>query len=247
MEKWPLYWTSDLLAERFKGSLDSVVPSDEDDIERRGSIPFFAGRRGSRLSEIIQAQDRKKKTRRFKDKQGFTWRPFNPDEELPVPRTPQPHIDKGLELLSSSSSVPAATTKPNGDLINNPAVRQGVRLDVAPKKLSREEAIIPSSDHRITPSATTVSKDPETTSLKSNRSDNSFKTASSDPQINFIPRQVSESYKRAPQESAALERKTSVRALQHQQYSALNAVNNNNNNGSVSQKPSRTQNNKSAR
>ena len=52
-------------------------------------------------------------------------------------------------------------------------------------------------------------------------SENSFQTASSAPAINFIPRQISESYQQAPGESAALERKTSVRALQAQQYSAL--------------------------
>ena len=38
------------------GSLDSVVPSDEEGLERRGSLPFFTNRRGSRLSDIIQFQ-----------------------------------------------------------------------------------------------------------------------------------------------------------------------------------------------
>ena len=52
-------------------------------------------------------------------------------------------------------------------------------------------------------------------------SENSFQTASSDPAINFIPRQISESYQHVQGETAALERKTSVRALQQQQYSAL--------------------------
>ena len=53
------------------------------------------------------------------------------------------------------------------------------------------------------------------------QSENSFQTAASDPAVNLIPRQISESYQQAPGESAALERKTSVRALQQQQYSAL--------------------------
>ena len=58
-------------------------------------------------------------------------------------------------------------------------------------------------------------------SSRSVHSENSFQTASSDPAINFIPRQISESYQQVPGETAALERKTSVRALQQQQYSAL--------------------------
>ena len=58
-------------------------------------------------------------------------------------------------------------------------------------------------------------------SSRSNHSENSFQTASSDPQINFIPRQISESYQMAAPESAAHERKSSVRALQQAQYSAL--------------------------
>lgn len=59
-------------------------------------------------------------------------------------------------------------------------------------------------------------------STRSNHSENSYQTASSDPQINLIPRQISESYQQLPAgESAALERKSSVRALQAAQYSAL--------------------------
>jgi len=61
-------------------------------------------------------------------------------------------------------------------------------------------------------------------SARDNVSENSFQTASSDPQINLIPRQISESYQQLPQaESKALERKSSVRALQAAQYSALRA------------------------
>jgi len=234
MEKWPLCRTSELLAERFRGSLDSVVPSDEEDLERRGSLPFFANRRGSRLSDIIQMQEKKKKNRRYKDKQGFTWRPFVPDEELPIPRAPHPHIDKKPEI-TQVTSLPQL--KPNGDL--KPVRTKPDTVPKRPPRGNEETSIFITEPYH----PETEIRDPETNSLKSNRSENSFKTASSDPQINFIPRQVSDSYKLAPQESAALERKSSVRALQQQQYSALNTVNNN---GTVNQKPSRTQ-NKSAR
>jgi len=227
----------DILAERFRGSQESMmmVPSDEEEMERRGSIPFFSNRRGSRLSDIIQMQEKKKKPRRYKDKQGFTWRPLIHDEELPVPRAPHPHIDKKPDPPHAPSHNTVPQIKPNnGDLKTN----SRPRIEPPPRKHSRpveETSIVVSEPTHPNPPI----RDPETCSLKSNRSENSFKTASSDPQINFIPRQVSDSYKLVPQESAALERKSSVRALQQQQYSALNTVNNN---GTVSQKPSRTQN-----
>jgi len=202
-------------------------------MERRGSIPFFSNRRGSRLSDIIQMQEKKKKPRRYKDKQGFTWRPLIHDEELPVPRAPHPHIDKKPDLPRSTAPHKKQN---NGDLKTDTRPRI---IEPPPRKHSRpvEETSIVISEPVHPPNPPI--RDPETCSLKSNRSENSFKTASSDPQINFIPRQVSDSYKLVPQESAAIERKSSVRALQQQQYSALNAVNNN---GTVNQKPNRTQN-----
>jgi len=60
----------------------------ESEEERRDSLTTT--RRGSRLSDIILMQERRKARKgRYKDKQGFTWRPFIPqDEELPVPRAP---------------------------------------------------------------------------------------------------------------------------------------------------------------
>eukprot|EP00092_Neocalanus_flemingeri_P019066 GFUD01020655.1.p1 GENE.GFUD01020655.1~~GFUD01020655.1.p1 ORF type:complete len:712 (-),score=139.07 GFUD01020655.1:319-2454(-) len=233
-----------LAAERFQGSQDSVAPSDDEDLERRGSIPFFTTRRGSRLSDIIQMQDKKKKNRRYKDKQGFTWRPFIPDEELPVPRAPHPHIEKKPELPQITTPLPQPRItsplpqlKSNGDL---KTIR--TKSPVAPpkKKSSRsneETSISITEPFQPDPHI----RDADTCSLKSTRSENSFKTASSDPQLNFIPRQVSDSYKLVPQESAAIERKSSVRALQQQQYSALNTVNTNNGT-TVNQKQTRTQN-----
>jgi len=71
-----------------------------------------------------------------------------------------------------------------------------------------------------------ISRDPDTHSL---HSENSFKTCSSEPQLNLIPRAVSENYS-ASNERSAQERKASVRALKHQ-YSARA-----NNNGALIQK-----------
>jgi len=218
---------------------------------RRGSLGIVTNRRGSRLSDIIQMQERKRKNRgRYRDKQGFTWRPFiAADEELPVPRVPHPHIEMTPVASTPTTSHPqpyqvasqpgnknqneqsqpshAPPVKPpNGDIIRCP-----------PRAPNRKSNSHPSSP-AVSPSPKVGAQNPsgrvlpggaedlETMSIKSNRSDNSFKTASSDVQINFVPRQISESYKHVPPESAALERKSSVRALQHQQYSVLNTGNN---------------------
>jgi len=77
----------DLCVDRLRSSLDSIVPSEEEDVDRRGSLPSTP--RGTRLAELLQ--DRKKKTKR-REKHGFTWSPFIRDEELPLPRTPQPQM-----------------------------------------------------------------------------------------------------------------------------------------------------------
>jgi len=81
--------TRDLYGDRLKSSLDSIVPSEEEDIDRRGSLP--ATPRGQRMTDLVAFQERKKKKGK-KDKHGFTWTPFIRDEELPLPRTPQPQM-----------------------------------------------------------------------------------------------------------------------------------------------------------
>jgi len=201
------------------GSLDSVVPSDEEGLERRGSLPFFTNRRGSRLSDIIQFQDKKRRNKRYKDKQGFTWRPFVQDEELPVPRAPHPHIDREVQELPALLPPPV---KPNGDIRKKSGLRR-------PAGRTAEEDMAGEAD-----------------SL-SVRSEASYQTAASDPQLtpHFIPRQVSDSYR-----NCAGERQPAVRAaLQQHQLQPLPAappVNSNGNGSASPQKPNRTH-NKSAR
>ena len=137
------------------------------------------------LREIF-FQEKRKRKQRYKDKQGFTWRPFVPDEELAaVSRAPQPHLrnngDISLSSPRNSSDVSLIRHRTTGD---SPLQR------VAPQE-------------------------------QENNSENSYKTASSE-QESLIPRQVSESYNKKPSnESCALERKTSVRAIQEQQYRSL--------------------------
>lgn len=60
--------------------------------------------------------------------------------------------------------------------------------------------------------------DPDLYSLPS---ENSFKTASSEPPESLIPKQVSESYKKSSNESVMQERISSVRKLHEQQLTLL--------------------------
>lgn len=214
---------------------------------RRGSLSILTNRRGSRLSDIIQMQERKRKNRgRYKDKQGFTWRPFiAADEELPVPRVPHPHIEmKPVTAIpiqpylvesqqetknQNQQSNPSKThpmKPPNGDIIRVPPRASHRKSNSQPSSPVVSPSPKAGAQHPSRRGLPGGAEDTETMSIKSNRSDNSFKTASSDVQINFVPRQISESYKHIPPESAALERKSSVRALQQQQYSVLNTGSN---------------------
>jgi len=210
---------------------------------RRGSLSILINRRGSRFSDIIQMQDRKKKQKgRYRDKQGFTWRPFiAADEELPVPRVPHPHIELvsiPSQALTSqendpthpplnSNPQPFPPKPPNGDIIRAPPRTSARKTNSLPSPQTGKFSVAETqqTSGRVLPesSYTGGAEDPETSSIKSNHSENSFKTASSDVQTNYIPRQVKENYKHIPPESAALERKSSVRALQQQQYSVLNS------------------------
>lgn len=275
---------------RLQGSLDSVAAGEEEELaleearrgsnddSRRGSDNFLTARRGSRLSDIMLMQERRKKNRgRFKDKQGFTWRPFiAADEELPVPRTPHPHLEGPAFPLITNEQTQQPTPQlkqknpphqtqpkqptpqiqpkqPTPQIQPKPPTPQ-----IQPKQPTRPmrppngdvKAPRRAQSKRSNPSCSVMIKtdsaedrlkadDPETASIKS---DNSFQTASSDPQINFIPRQISDSYKMIPPESAALERKSSVRALQQQQYVALNAGGGGSDNGAPHKQPARTQN-----
>jgi len=224
----------------------------------RGSLGL-SNRRGSRLQDIIQIQERRKKKAKYKDKQGFTWRPFiAADEVLPIPRVPHPHIElvnipqfEQPELCSVSAQqeiVPKVTTfnqnttspispaSPNTRPTVKPANGDIVRAP--PRTLARQKAVTNSPTQQVisktastmspkSPTAklrsTGISQDSETGSVKSIHSENSFQTASSDVQVNYIPKQIKDNYKTVPPGSAALERKSSVRAIQQQQYNALNA------------------------
>jgi len=217
-----------------------VSESEEEEEERRGSIPFIINRRGSKLADILkynQEKKRRNKDKRYRDKQGFLWRRMVPDEDLPISRTPQPHIP------GTPRTPPLPQPQPQPPPISTPIL--GRNLAKIPKIPSidtecveAEDLCTQDSSHLVVPEENPgregslppdlhlvprPPRDPDSFSLHSNRSENSFKTCSSEPQLNLIPRQVSENYNMSTERSAH-ERKASVRALKHQ-YSNLNANN----------------------
>lgn len=216
--------------------------SEEEEEERRGSIPFLTSRRGSKLQDILkynQEKKRRPRDKRYRDKQGFVWRRFvAADDELPVSRAPHP------KLPSAPQPQPLPRTHP--DLLPQPRPQTAQQsrlnllhplapqiekvpsidldyLDPGGELTSSDSRNLPAREGSLPPQFSVVyqrQKDPETTSLRSNRSENSFQTCSSEPQLNLVPRQVSDNYS-TPNERSAQERKASVRALK-QQYSANN-------------------------
>ena len=142
-------------------------------------------------------QERRKKKQRYKDKQGFTWRPFVPDEELPVPRPPQPQMSAVKPHLRNNGDISICKSRNSPDVS---LIRQRTTGDVPLQRVAADVG-----QHQ-----------------KENDSENSYKTAVSE-QESFIPKQVSDSYKKHSNETCALERKSSVRAIQELQYRSLHS------------------------
>merc|ERR1719325_576256 len=92
------------------------------------------------LSDIIQMQERRKaKKGRYRDKQGFTWRPFTPqDEELPVPRAPHlSHVSPAPGPLPYQSFRPVQPSPNNQPPNNQPPNTQPI---IPPRPTARGPA-----------------------------------------------------------------------------------------------------------
>jgi len=76
---------------------DSFTSHEDEDSSRRGSL---SERRPSRLSQLLLMQEKKRKQKKYRDKQGFVWRRMIPDE-LPTFRVPN------LTLPSHPQESPA--------------------------------------------------------------------------------------------------------------------------------------------
>ncbi len=107
---------------KLKGtSFESIT--DDEEFERRGSLAAAAaGRRGSRLLEFLE---KKRKPKRYKDKQGFVWRRMihDQDDYLPSPRAP--HLGQGatpwVYPSASTSSGPSSfgINSPSPNVVNH--------------------------------------------------------------------------------------------------------------------------------
>jgi len=242
----------DLLSES-KVSESEGEGEEEGGEERRGSLPFLTARRGSKLQDLLkynQEKRRRGRDKRYRDKQGFVWRRMVPDEELPVPRAPQPHLPSQLP-----PPRPAAQQPPRQPNIKYISQIPSIDVEYMDPQDSCDSRTLP-RDGSLPPEARTP-RDPDTCSL---RSENSFQTCSSEPQLNLVPRQVADTYDDRSSSNDA-ERKPPPRALKHQpqpqlpqhrhqqpqqqqHFSALNAVTNN---GSVIPKHSNKLQNKTVR
>lgn len=229
--------------------------------ERRGSLPFLAARRGSKLQDLLKYNQEKRRRGRdkpYRDKQGFVWRRMVPDEELPVPRAPQPHLPSQLPPPRPASQHPPPH-QPNIKYISQ---IPSIDVEYMDPQDSGDSRTLP-RDGSLPPEAVArTPRDPDTCSLRSVRSENSFQTCSSEPQLNLVPRQVADTY---DDRSSNEERKPPSSALrmlkqqqqqqpplpqqqhhpqQQQHFSALNAVTNN---GSVKPKHGNKLQNKTVR
>jgi len=189
----PLYTTTTL-----SQSYDSIIPSEEEESERQKFSNV--ARRGSRLSDIINLKERKKQpnVKRHRDKRGFVWRRCVPDRELLHQRAPHPHLSWQKPPTNSSTQRKEGTETPE----ETPSTSlQEISCS------AQANARIFSDDPEIHPSTTILIRmdDKETSrscspspssqlETTSNKSDNSFQTASSDPQINLLPAKITDSY-----------------------------------------------------
>lgn len=178
-------------------SYDSIIPSEEEDSMRQKFSNV--ARRGSRLSDIINLKERKKRpnVKRHRDKSGFVWRRWVPDGDLLHHRAPQPHLswqNPGIqtpeETPSTSLQDVSCSTQSNNRILSDPEIHPSTSILM---RTDDREASRSSS-----PSLSSQLADLETTS---NKSDNSFQTASSDPQINFLPAKITDSYCIQPNKS----------------------------------------------
>lgn len=167
-------------------------------------------RRGSRLSDIIHLKERKKrpKAKRHRDKSGFIWRRCVPDGDLLHQRAPLPHLSWQKSFGNSSVQNKEGTQTPEETpstslqdiscsaqsndriLANDPEIHPSTTIII---RMDDKEA-----SGSCSPSPSSQLADLETTS---NKSDNSFQTASSDPQINLLPAKITDSYCTQPNKS----------------------------------------------
>lgn len=197
----------------FSQSVDSVLPSEEEELGRQNYSRN--GSSGSTLSDVINLKERRKrtKTKKLRDKRGFIWHRWTPCGDLLPHRAPQIKLSRPLNsrhtpLLNltsdtdgnhSSSTILGVedltpTLQSGEDLPHSLQERQEPSeinsFTRTPSCVNSDENInsIP-HQYSFTPSPSLL--DLETTSTKS---DISYQTASSDPQVDPLPVKITDCY-----------------------------------------------------
>jgi len=191
-------------------SYDSIIPSEEDENERQSY--YSSTRRGSRLSDIINIKDRRRwhKNKRYNDKKGFIWRRMFPEQSLVHQRPPQsclhrPQASRQISLTDSTTD----TGDGNPDRKASPMFQVTVPIEKCMQSINsghnnnlhiqpatnpvqlEEEHPMNMHPESSSPSPSLSLQDQETASL---RSDNSFQTATSDPDLNLLPAKITDCY-----------------------------------------------------
>lgn len=147
----------------------------------------MAVRRGSRLSDIINIKQRKKRHHEKKrHKNGFIWRRWAPDGDLLHQRAPLPHLTRQQSLTNfEAEETPSRALQ---DMSSSAEQICSESPDCPQIKLQEAQQ---ASSQSLSPTPPSTIVDLDTTSTKS---DNSFRTASSDPQLNLLPPKITDTY-----------------------------------------------------
>jgi len=206
MNKFPTPTTSPLITSpaSISQSYSSIAPSEDDDSERQ-SLSQIVLRRGSKLSDIISCKEQRKRSsnQRPRIKKGFMWRKWVPERDLVRHRAPHPHLllpkstDCSIEhhedsLMAASdmainqSSLPFAE---NPTLSNQSEKSCSIEFEINSSTTLEAEDDVSSNSCSPSPSSLTPDIDSEST-----KSDNSFQTASSNPQLHPLPVMITDCY-----------------------------------------------------
>jgi len=170
-------------------SYDSIIPSEEDESDRNLESTV---RRGSRLSDIIHVKQRRRRhhdKKRQGDKNGFIWRRLAQDGDLLHQRAPLPHLSRPPSVDNSQTEEDETRSTALQEMSSEEKT-----LSETPDSLHTpniEDDHDRSSPSSMSPTPPSTIVDPDTAS---NKSDNSFRTASSDPQVNLLPPTITDTY-----------------------------------------------------
>jgi len=170
-------------------SYDSIIPSEEDESDRNLESTV---RRGSRLSDIIHVKQRRRRhhdKKRQGDKNGFIWRRLAQDGDLLHQRAPLPHLSRPPSVDNSQTEEDETRSTALQEMSSEEKT-----LSETPDSLHTpniEDDNHGSSPSTMSPTPPSTIVDPDTAS---NKSDNSFRTASSDPQVNLLPPTITDTY-----------------------------------------------------